>query len=74
MNDLTQQASDILYGHWMGGTRLDALPEALRPQTRAEGYAVQALLEPRSAARANNRLATLAQAIRSTRPTTINNP
>jgi len=51
MNDLTQQASDILHAHWMGGTRLDALPEALRPQTRAEGYAVQALLEPRSAAR-----------------------
>lgn len=46
---LEQQASDILYGHWMGGTRLGALPEAVRPQSRAEGYAVQALLEPRSA-------------------------
>lgn len=43
-----QAASDILYGHWMGGTRLDALPEAVRPQTRAEGYAIQALLEQRS--------------------------
>lgn len=45
-----QRASDLLYGHWMGGTRLDALPAGLRPQSRAEGYAVQALLEERSAA------------------------
>jgi 2-keto-4-pentenoate hydratase len=43
-------ASDILYGHWMGGTRLDALPEAVRPASRAEGYAIQALLEERSPA------------------------
>ena len=45
-----QRASDLLYGHWMGGTRLDALPAGLQPQSRAEGYAVQALLEERSAA------------------------
>lgn len=50
MNDLAQQASDILYRRWMEGTRIDALPEAVRPRTRAEGYAVQALLEQRSAA------------------------
>lgn len=43
-----RQASDLLYGHWMGGTRLDALPEAIRPATRADGYAIQALLEARS--------------------------
>jgi 2-keto-4-pentenoate hydratase len=43
-------ASDILHGHWMDGTRLDALPAALRPQSRAEGYAIQALLEGRSSA------------------------
>lgn len=43
-----RSASDILYGHWMGGTRLEALPEAVRPATRAEGYAIQALLEERS--------------------------
>jgi 2-keto-4-pentenoate hydratase len=44
----TQAASDLLFGHWRGGTVLDALPEALRPATRAEGYAVQARLEARS--------------------------
>jgi 2-keto-4-pentenoate hydratase len=43
-----QPASDQLYGHWTAGTRLAALPEALRPQSRAEGYAIQALLEERS--------------------------
>jgi len=51
MEDLARrEASDILYGHWMGGTRLAALPERLRPQSRSEGYAVQALLEQRSTA------------------------
>ena len=44
-----QAASDLLFGHWRGGTVLDALPAALRPETRAEGYAVQARLEARSA-------------------------
>ena len=42
-------ASDLLRGHWRDGTVLDALPDALRPATRAEGYAVQARLEARSA-------------------------
>ena len=28
--------------HWEAGTRLDQLPEALRPRTREEGYAIQA--------------------------------
>lgn len=42
-------AADRLFGHWRDGTALDALPEALRPRTRAEGYAVQARLEARSA-------------------------
>ncbi|MBD0274557.1 MAG: hydratase [Acetobacteraceae bacterium] len=45
----TQAASDLLFEHWRRGTVLDALPEALRPRTRAEGYAVQARLEARSA-------------------------
>ena len=45
----TQAASDLLFGHWRDGTVLDALPEALCPATRAEGYAVQARLERRSA-------------------------
>jgi 2-keto-4-pentenoate hydratase len=44
-----QAASDVLWRHWRAGTVLDALPEACRLETRAEGYAVQALLERRSA-------------------------
>ena len=44
----TQAASDLLFNHWRGGTVLDALPDALRPATREEGYAVQARLEARS--------------------------
>jgi 2-keto-4-pentenoate hydratase len=43
-----QQAADLLWRHWTGGTRLDQLPSAVRPSSRAEGYAVQALLESRS--------------------------
>ncbi|MFO1149965.1 MAG: hydratase [Alsobacter sp.] len=42
-------ASDLLVGHWDAGTRIDALPEQLRPSTRAEGYAIQAQVERRSA-------------------------
>ena len=44
-----QAASDALFGHWRDGTVLDDLPEAMRPSTRAEGYAAQARLEARSA-------------------------
>ena len=44
-----RDASDLLYRHWQAGTVLDNIPDALRPRTRAEGYAVQALLESRSA-------------------------
>jgi 2-keto-4-pentenoate hydratase len=43
------QASDLLFGCWQKGRRLAALPEAIRPQTREEGYAIQARLERRSA-------------------------
>lgn len=42
-------ASDLLIQHWMEGTSLAALPERLRPSTRAEGYAIQAYLERHSA-------------------------
>lgn len=42
-----QQASDLLYETWMKGEVIDALPDAIRPQSRGEGYAVQALLEKR---------------------------
>src|SRR3712207_1660783 len=43
-------ASDLLVRLWRDGGRLPALPEPLRPATRADGYAVQALLEERSSA------------------------
>jgi 2-keto-4-pentenoate hydratase len=37
-----QAASAVLYEAWTKGTKLTALPDAARPRTRAEGYAVQA--------------------------------
>ena len=43
-------AADLLWDHWRNGTRLTAIPVALRPRTREEGYAVQATLERRTAA------------------------
>ncbi len=42
-------ACDLLLQHRQRGTQLGALPEALRPATRAEGYRIQAQLERRSA-------------------------
>jgi 2-keto-4-pentenoate hydratase len=45
-----RQASELLWNTWQAGGRLaDGLPQAIRPASRAEGYAVQALLEARSA-------------------------
>jgi len=41
-------ASRMLAGHWRAGTKLDVLESSLRPQTRAEGYAIQAALESSS--------------------------
>src|ERR1700742_4939051 len=38
-------ASHTITGHWRAGTKLAALDPALRPQTREEGYAIQAELE-----------------------------
>lgn len=43
-----QAASDFLWRLWSEGRRTDELPKSLRPRTRAEGYAVQALVERRS--------------------------
>jgi 2-keto-4-pentenoate hydratase len=43
-------AGDLLYRHWIGQTRLGGLPPDLCPNTRAEGYAIQACLERRSGA------------------------
>jgi 2-keto-4-pentenoate hydratase len=40
-------ASDLLYARWMAGEVVDELPVDIRPLTRADGYAIQALLEPR---------------------------
>ena len=37
-------AARLLIDNWNAGTRLPCLPEALQPQSRAEGYAIQARL------------------------------
>lgn len=42
-------AADIVWEHWRDGRRMAALPEAVRPRTRAEAYAIQAELARRSA-------------------------
>src|SRR3569832_40852 len=42
--DRIAAASRELVQHWRDGTKLDALETRLRPQSRAEGYAVQAAL------------------------------
>ncbi len=39
-----QAAAAVLHSAWTNGTKLAALPDALRPGTREEGYAVQAAL------------------------------
>jgi 2-keto-4-pentenoate hydratase len=41
-------AGDLLWDCWQNGRRLESVPEEVRPQTREEGYAVQATLEHRS--------------------------
>jgi 2-keto-4-pentenoate hydratase len=40
-----QAACDLLYQNWAQETRINALPQDLRPLDRAEGYGVQAFLE-----------------------------
>ncbi|OKO84842.1 fumarylacetoacetate hydrolase family protein [Bradyrhizobium sp. AS23.2] len=49
--DQIAAASRVLVQHWHAGTKLDALAANLRPQSRAEGYAVQAGLEAQSLGR-----------------------
>src|SRR5712671_3970967 len=44
-----QSAADTLWTYWRDGKRMAALPESIRPATRAEGYAVQNRLDRRSA-------------------------
>jgi 2-keto-4-pentenoate hydratase len=48
--DRTRQAADVLMLHMERGTRLDHLPDALRPSTRADGYAIQSQWQARSTA------------------------
>jgi 2-keto-4-pentenoate hydratase len=43
-----REAADLLWTCWTTGRRIAQLPEGVRPQTRAEGYAIQAQLETRS--------------------------
>lgn len=43
--DQQQAACDLLYRHWQDGTRLENLPQDLRPASRAEAYDVQRCLE-----------------------------
>lgn len=44
------EAAELIWRHWLAGTVMAALPDGLRPETRADGYAVQAGLERFSAA------------------------
>ena len=44
-----QDASDTLWNAWQRGTTIAALTDRLEPLTRADGYAIQAGLERRSA-------------------------
>lgn len=43
------EASDLFWHAWQLGAAIEALPASCRPGSRDEGYAVQALLERRSA-------------------------
>jgi 2-keto-4-pentenoate hydratase len=44
-----QAAADLLWHTWLSGTAIDNLPAHCKPVDRAQGYAVQALLEACSA-------------------------
>jgi 2-keto-4-pentenoate hydratase len=51
LKHLAQEASDLLWTCWTSEQKLmGGLPQAVRPQTRQDGYAIQALLEKRSRA------------------------
>jgi 2-keto-4-pentenoate hydratase len=43
-----REAAALLWDCWQNGRRLQSIPESIRPRTREEGYAVQALLEERT--------------------------
>jgi 2-keto-4-pentenoate hydratase len=44
-NNQIAAASRVLVKHWHDGTKLEALDVSLRPQSRGEGYAIQAALD-----------------------------
>ncbi|MEZ5925785.1 MAG: hydratase [Hyphomicrobiaceae bacterium] len=48
-SDASTAAHELLYRTWLEGGVIDELPETMRPETRAEGYAIQALVESKSA-------------------------
>ena len=48
MTDSAQQAADLLWDCWMNERRIEALPAAIQPRTRQEGYAIQQRLERRT--------------------------
>lgn len=50
MAETPAAAAALLWEHWRAGTRLPALPAALRPATRAAGYAIQAAFAAREPA------------------------
>src|ERR671922_2311474 len=41
-------AADMLWEYWHEGRCMAALPEAIRPQTRLDGYTIQARIEHRT--------------------------
>ena len=47
--DQQRQASDLLWDSWRHGRKLAALTGGMRPESRADGYAIQSMLELRSA-------------------------
>lgn len=46
--DQIAAASRVLVQHWRDGSKLEALEPRLRPRSRTEGYAIQAVLETQS--------------------------
>jgi 2-keto-4-pentenoate hydratase len=42
---MRREAAQILWSNWKAGTKIPALPDRCRPETRADGYAVQVALQ-----------------------------
>ena len=47
-HDQAQRAAELLWNAWMNERRIDAIPEAFRPATRADGYQIQRQLAEHS--------------------------